>query len=167
MDAIKKHEVFQTGRLSEEDRWSEFALRANAESGIESIMSFRLFADGTLGALNLYSTLPDAFDDHDVVGGAVFAAHAAVAWSTSQTEENLRTGMESRQLIGEATGILMARQGVSESEVVDMLRQGSQRSNIELCLMADRIVQAPEDPAPEGPQTGDIWRRRRARHLQG
>ncbi len=54
LDAIREHEVFQTGRLSQESRWTEFARRANAESGIESILSFRLFVDrDTLGALNL------------------------------------------------------------------------------------------------------------------
>ena len=63
VDAIREHEVFRTGRLSQEDRWPAFARRASAASGIESILSFWLFAEeDTLGALNLYSTRPDAFD---------------------------------------------------------------------------------------------------------
>jgi transcriptional regulator with GAF, ATPase, and Fis domain len=63
VDAIKDHEVFQTGRLSEETRWPNFAHRASTESGVESILSLRLFVDGgTMGSLNLYSAQPDAFD---------------------------------------------------------------------------------------------------------
>ena len=147
VDAIRERDVYQTGRLSEESRWPEFTRRANAEAGIESILAFRLFAEGTLGALNLYAARPDAFDDHDVAVGSVFAAHAAMAWSTSRKMENLRGGMNSRQLIGEATGILMARQGITEPEAFDMLRRASQRLNVKLRLVADRIVH-PEDVPP-------------------
>ena len=140
VDAIREHEVFQTGRLSEEHRWPKFTPRAVAESGIESILSLRLFVDKTMGALNLYSTQPDAFDDHDVAVGTVFAAHAAVAWSTSQKIANLEAGMISRQVIGQATGLLMARQSMSESEALSALKRASQRLNIRLREVAERIV---------------------------
>jgi transcriptional regulator with GAF, ATPase, and Fis domain len=150
VDAIKDHEVFQTGKLSEESRWPAFSARANAESGIESILSFRLFAEAdTLGALNLYSSQPDAFDDHDVAVGSVFASHAAVAWSTSRKIENLEAGMETRQLIGTAVGLLMARQGVSETEAFAMLRRASQRLNVKLRVIADQVLH----PQPQPPAT--------------
>ncbi len=149
VDAIKEHEVFHTGRLSEEDRWPDFARRANAESGIESILSFRLFAEeDTMGSLNLYSTQPDAFDDHDVAIGAVFATHAAVAWSTARKIGNLQAGMESRQLIGTATGILMNRQGISQADAFDMLRRASQRLNVKLRVIADQVVSRPDTATP-------------------
>jgi GAF domain-containing protein len=140
VDAIRERKVFQTGRLSEELRWPKFTPRAIAESGIESILSLRLFADGTMGALNLYSTQIDAFDEHDIAIGTVFAAHAAVAWSTSQRIENLETGLISRQLIGQAVGLLMARQNMSDSEALDALKHASQRLNMKLRLVAEKIV---------------------------
>lgn len=141
VDAIKDHEVFQTGRLSAEARWKRFAHRAHAESGIESILSFRLFAEeDTMGALNLYSSRPDAFDEHDVTVGAVFATHAAVAWSTSRAIQNLRSGMASRQLIGAATGLLMARQNITEEQAFDRLRRASQRLNVKIRSVAEQIV---------------------------
>jgi transcriptional regulator with GAF, ATPase, and Fis domain len=151
VDAIREHQVFQTARLSQEDRWPNFARRANADSGIESILSFRLFAErDTFGALNLYSTQPDAFDEHDVTVGAVLAAHAAVAWSSARTVQNLKAGMESRQVIGEATGLLMARQGVSEAEAFDVLRRASQRLNVKLRLVAERMVHPGDASASDG-----------------
>jgi GAF domain-containing protein len=149
VDAIREHEVFQTGHLSQEDRWPDFARRASAESGIESILSFRLFAENdTMGSLNLYSTQTDAFDDHDVAIRAVFATHAAVAWSTSRKVENLEAGMDSRQLIGTAIGILMNRQNVSEAEAFDILRRGSQRLNIKLRVIAEQVVHRPASSPP-------------------
>jgi transcriptional regulator with GAF, ATPase, and Fis domain len=149
LDAIKEHGVFGTDCLSTESRWPHFARRAHAESGIESILAFRLYADkDTMGALNLYSSKPAAFNDHDAAIATVFATHAAVALSTSRTIENLRTGMESRQLIGEATGMLMARQNISHAEAFDMLRRSSQRLNIKLRTIAQGIMEVPHDPTP-------------------
>jgi GAF domain-containing protein len=141
VDAIREHQVFQTGRLSEEKRWPAFAARAIAESGIESVLSLRLFAEETtMGALNLYSTQIDAFDDRDVAIATVFAAHAAVAWSTSQAIENLKVGLITRQLIGQAVGLLMVRQHMSESDALAALQRASQRLNIKLREVAERIV---------------------------
>ena len=35
--------------------------------GVESVLALRLFVrEGTIGALNLYSSRLDAFDDHDI-----------------------------------------------------------------------------------------------------
>src|SRR5688500_8550226 len=71
---------FRTGDLLAETRWPQFSRRAHDETGVTSILAVRLFAEHeTMGALNLYSTQPDAFDDTDVAFAAVFATHAAVA----------------------------------------------------------------------------------------
>jgi hypothetical protein len=48
--------------------------------------AYRLFVTGTtLGALNLYSTQPDAFSVEDEDEGLLFADHAAVALVGAQT----------------------------------------------------------------------------------
>lgn len=147
VDAIKEHEVFQTGQLSSERRWPHFARRAHEESGVESILSFRLFAEeDTMGALNLYSTRHEAFDAHDLAIGALFATHAAVAWSTARTIENLHNGMSSRQVIGEATGLLMARENVTEQQAFEMLKRASQRLNVKLRNVAEHIVHPVSPP---------------------
>jgi putative methionine-R-sulfoxide reductase with GAF domain len=86
LDAIKEHEVFQTGDLTTEQRWPEFAARAHAETGARSILSLRLFMEtDTFGSLNLYSTASNAFDASDVALGEVFASHAAVALQSARS----------------------------------------------------------------------------------
>lgn len=155
LDAIRNEAVFYTGNLSKDSRWPNFASRAYVESGIESILSFRLFLEGdTMGALNLYSQLRDAFDEHDVAFGTIFATHAAVAWSTAKTIENLRGGITSRQLIGQATGILMARQNVDEEQAFEMLKRASQRLNIKLSSIAERVVRPKGDSESKGSLAG-------------
>ena len=82
--------------------------------------------------------------------GSVFAAHAAVALATARREEQLEGKAGSRDLIGMAKGIVMARQGVSEDEAFDILRRASQRMNVKLRELADRVVHPPVIEAGEG-----------------
>jgi GAF domain-containing protein len=147
VDAIKEHAVFVTGDLAQETRWPLFARRAHEETGVRSILSLRLFAsEDTMGALNLYSTQPDAFDDQDVAVGSVFAAHAAVALSNARHEEALEKKADSRDVIGMAKGIIMARQHVTDDQAFDVLRRASQRMNVKLRELADRVVHhAPDE----------------------
>ncbi|MCU1497927.1 MAG: response regulator with putative antiterminator output domain [Acidimicrobiales bacterium] len=141
LDAIREHRVFLTADLTLEERWPRFATRAHRETGVTSILSIRLFVErSTLGALNLYSTAADAFDDTDIAVGSVFAAHAAVALSSAQREADLERKAASRNLIGEAKGILMARSNIDEDQAFHLLRRASQRLNIKLTAVADQLV---------------------------
>lgn len=149
VDAIRQHHVFVTGSLSQERRWPLFSPRAYTETGVESVLSLRLFADmHTMGSLNLYSTRTDAFDEHDIAVGSVFAAHAAVALAAARQEANLESKAQSRDVIGMAKGIIMARQNISEDEAFSALRRASQRMNIKLRELAGRVVH-PETPVEE------------------
>jgi GAF domain-containing protein len=154
IDAIKEHEVFQTGDLPGEERWPRFATRAHEETGVRSILSLRLFVEqDTMGALNLYSTTPSAFDETDVALGSVFAAHAAVAMISARRQENLEQKAATRDVIGRAQGILMAREHVTEQQALDMLRRASQRLNVKLRDVAAVITEtglSPEGLAKDG-----------------
>ncbi len=149
VDAIREHDVFITGSVSNERRWPHFSQRAHETTGVESILSVRLFAsEDTMGALNLYSLQRDGFDDYDVAVASVFAAHAAVALANARREEQLESKASSRDVIGMAKGMIMARQNVSEDEAFDMLRRASQRMNLKLRELAARVVDphGAEDP---------------------
>lgn len=147
IDAIKEHEVFQTGDLRNERRWPEFSRRAHDETGISSIVGLRLFVEkDTMGALNLYSTARDAFDASDVALGSVFAVHASVAMATARREESLEQKAQSRDVIGRAKGILMAQSAVTDDEAFELLKRASQRMNVKLRDIAQGIA---EKSAPE------------------
>ena len=62
LQSIRDHEVVVASDLAAEDRWPQFSRRAAAETGIRSMIGFRLFVrEDTLGALNLYSSQVAAF----------------------------------------------------------------------------------------------------------
>ena len=141
LDAIRNLEVFECGRLDQEERWPAFSKRACAETGVTSMLAFRLFVDeDTMGALNLYSKAADAFHDESREIGALFAAHAAVALASARKEEHLEAALRSRDVIGQAKGLLMARQDISSDEAFAVLRKASQRLNVKLRDIADRVV---------------------------
>lgn len=146
LDAIRADQIFKTDDLSTETRWPLFAARAHAETGIRSMLGLRLFARGrTMGALNLMSTKPRAFDDESLSTAALYAAMAAVALNAAQTEETLQLALRSRDIIGQAMGILMERHGITDREAFDRLSRSSQNLNMRLKDVADQIVLTGED----------------------
>lgn len=152
LNAISAHEVFLTDDLAEEARWPKFATRAVEETGVHSMLSLRLFADGdTMGALNLYSKATAAFDDEAREVGSVFAAHAAVAMASAKDHEHMQEAVRSRDVIGQAKGILMARQDITEGEAFDLLRRASQRLNIKLRDVAQAVSEGKPAAGPAGP----------------
>lgn len=143
LDAIRLDDIFRVDDLCRDDRWPTFGPLAVERTGIRSMLSFRLFVQSdTLGALNLYSKQPNAFINarQTVELGEVFATHAAVVLSGRRLLEQLQSAMTSRDTISLAMGLLMGRQGLSQEQAFDVLRRASQRTNIKVRDIAERIV---------------------------
>ncbi len=140
LDAIRERQVFRTGDLATETRWPAFSLRAKAVGAV-SMMSFRLFVQNdTMGALNLLSRHEAAFDDDAVAVGAVFASHAALALSTARHDADMDLALQSRDVIGQAKGILMATRHVDADGAFDLLRTCSQHLNRKLLEVARDVA---------------------------
>ena len=147
LDAIRDHEVFRTDELAAERRWPNFAQRATEATGIVSMLSIRLFIDGdTMGALSLYSAGKSAFADDALAIASVFAAHAAVALSTAREHAGLQEALGSRDLIGQAKGILMTREGITAKQAFAELAAASQHLNRKLRDVADDVATTGELP---------------------
>ena len=141
LSAIVEHDTFRSGDLEREDRWPKFAERAHSETGIRSMLGFRLFAEeDTMGALNLHSSSRDAFDEEAEAVGSILAAHAAVAMSWAREREYMKTAIENRDVIGQAKGLLMARRNVTGDAAFELLRDASQRLNVKLSQVAEHMV---------------------------
>ena len=72
VQADLEHRVYRIDDMALETRWPRFAAAA-AGTGVQSMLGYRLFITGrTLGALDLYSSKPNAFDtDAELIGRAV------------------------------------------------------------------------------------------------
>jgi GAF domain-containing protein len=127
--------------LADDHRWPSYRRDALKTTPIRSILSFRLFtSDQTVGALNLYADQPHAFDEESEEIGYVFATHAALAWDTVRREEQFRSALASRDLIGQAKGILMARFGIDAVQAFELLKRVSQDSNTRLVQVAHKLT---------------------------
>jgi GAF domain-containing protein len=103
-----------------------------------------------LGALNLYSAEPHAYDSDSVDLALVFASHAATAISNAELVTGLQTALQSRHLIGVAQGILMAQYDMGLETAFEVLRRYSSHTNVKLRDVALRVVELrslPEDYA--------------------
>jgi AmiR/NasT family two-component response regulator len=61
-------------------------------------------------------------------------------------EAALHRGLSTRDVIGQAKGILMERQRLSAGEAFDLLRRASQRLNRKLADVAQRLAETGELP---------------------
>ena len=149
LDAMLDDQMFKSDDLATEERWPLFSKRVHAETGVRSMLGLRLFARSrTMGALNLMSSRPAAFDDDSLSIAALFAALAAVALHAAQAEETLQLALRSRDVIGQAMGILMERHRITDKDAFERLSTASQNLNVRLKDLANQIVLTGED-SPE------------------
>jgi ribosomal protein S18 acetylase RimI-like enzyme/GAF domain-containing protein len=140
LDAAFEHQTVRVADMRTETRWPAFARRA-WDIGAGSMLSFQLFVDGdTLGALNLYSSEPNAFDDESEHVGLLFAAHAAIAYAAANEQRQLSVALTTRDLIGQAKGVLIERFKITGDQAFALLVSASKDTNIRLRDVADQLV---------------------------
>ena len=141
LDAMSESVIFTVDDLVTDVRWPAFCARARTETGVVSLLAVQLFArERTLGALLLLSSRPAAFGEEARAVAAIFAPLAAAVVDAAQTEEGLQLALKNRDVIGQAKGILMERHKISDEEAFEQLRGASQRLNIRLSTLAERVL---------------------------
>lgn len=139
--AVRSHADRVAGDLVADRRWPEWGPRANAVAGVRSLLSYRLFSsEDSAGTLTLYAAETDAFGHEDLLEGQVLAAHASVALATDHKERQLQDALERRTVIGQATGILIERFGLTPDQAFAAMRRVSQQHNVKLHAIAQHLV---------------------------
>ncbi|GAB3053490.1 hypothetical protein GCM10027053_12450 [Intrasporangium mesophilum] len=138
-----------------DERWPRLASRP-ADLGAQSAASYRLSAAslataGAGGSLNTYGNVPNAFTDEAQQIGLILAAHASMAAGAvheranlQDLADNLSTALLTRDVIGQAKGILMERLKLTPEDAFDALRHSSQRLNEKLRAVARRLAETGE-----------------------
>ncbi|WP_190096489.1 ANTAR domain-containing protein [Streptomyces griseoflavus] len=115
--------------------------------GLRSVLSLRLRTDRRrLTVLTAYARKPRAFDESARRVGRLFTAHVGIALDSATVRDQLTEAMRTRDLIGQATGILMERMDMDAAGAFDSLVRASQRENVKLRDLARRIVDTHEAP---------------------
>ena len=105
----------------------------------------------SLGVMSLYGPDCDAFCEADREIAEVFAAFAAAMIDLAQTRRDLRQreaalhrSLSTRDIIGQAKGILMERERLSAGQAFDRLRRASQGLNVKLSDIARKLTETGE-----------------------
>ena len=110
---------------------------------IRSVLAFQLFIAGeTMGALNVYAEEPHAFNAQSRDIGLVFAAHSSVAWNSARRDEQFKRALASRDVIGQAKGMVMERYSVDAVQAFALLRKLSQDANVPVIDIAANLIQS-------------------------
>lgn len=132
--------IVRTDDFATETAWPDYS-REVVKLGIRSALSFKLYTSkATAGALNLFSFQAGVFDAESEAIGSVLAAHAAAAILASRHGEQLQSALTSRDLIGQAKGIIMERFGVDAVRAFELLRELSQSANVKLVSIAQQVI---------------------------
>jgi GAF domain-containing protein len=147
LDAAASAATLSVPDMNDEPRWPDWAQRATG-AGAGSSLSIGLpVQEQVHGALNIYATKPDAFDDDAIALAQTFAGYAAVAvanahlYDTQATlAKHMQTAMESRAVIEQAKGIIMGDRRCSADEAFAILTKLSQDTNRKLRDVASALV---------------------------
>ncbi len=150
MDAGRGGVVLRIDDMLTEQRWPNYVERVRT-SGVRSSLSVPLPYQGTsIGALNMYSSQPEAFVSPESLDAgrevaeaiAVAVVNADAHHRVSEQARNMQLAMESRAVIEQAKGVLMAQRRVDADAAFEILRDASQRYNRKLRDIALGIVES-------------------------
>lgn len=154
-------EAIQTGTevaiTLPEERWREFSDRAQ-QAGMGSVHSFPLrVREQVTGALNLYSSRESRFEETQIPAArslaqqaATVLANAAALTTAELANEHLERALANRDLIGQAKGILMARELIDADAAFDVLRRRSQQTGRKLRDVAAEVAAEISDATGRG-----------------
>ena len=148
--ALREHHTVHIDDMATDTRWPAFAREAQRR-GMLSLLSFQLFVRSeNLGTLNLYGGEPGVFSEDSLLIGGVLAQHAAVALIGSSAEQHFEAALASRDIIGQAKGMLMLRENLTALKAFNLLIRVSQETNIKLIDVARWLVNEHESKLLDG-----------------
>jgi len=152
LESLRTGEIRCSPSLAADTRWPRFR-QPTLDEGVVSCLSLPLVIGnhGTGGVLNLYSQA-QAFGEIDEDIGRRFVPPASVAVANARAYakahaviEQLQEALQSRDVIGQAKGIIQAREGCGPEEAFERLRTLSQHRNVKLRDLAREVLESPDE----------------------
>ena len=133
--------------VADDSLYPDFAHSARRAGVTHSVSIGLPVPNRVVGALNIYASTPHALSEETIAFAQAFASYAGVAVANAalyhhnaELADQMRTAMQSRSVIEQAKGILMARHGYDADEAFKSLSKMSQDSNRKLRDIAQSIL---------------------------
>ncbi|ADB29846.1 ANTAR domain protein with unknown sensor [Kribbella flavida DSM 17836] len=151
LDAALGEPMVLVGDLATDARWPVFGPKAAATLGLGAHLAFQFKAEPhARGALNLYCGEPYSLDDDSVHLASLFAGQVAVAMGWAKEGDTMSEALATRNVIGQAVGIVMERYTVDADRAFGYLVRLSQTSNTKLREVAASLVEAANERSQAG-----------------
>jgi GAF domain-containing protein len=140
-DSLWNQHAVRVEDYTKETQWSKFVAALIEQTPVRSSLSIQLYTnENELGTLNLCSEQAAAFtpDVEDVA--VALAAQAAVGLAAARNSDELRSAVASRDIIGQAKGIIIERHNISSPEAFILLAKLSQTENTPVYEIARKLV---------------------------
>lgn len=142
LQAAWDHHTVLMSDIRTDPRFPRFSARVIEETPLRSSLSFQLFTDkGTIGALNVFADTTDAFNEESQEVGLLFATHAALALRAARQQQHFQSALASRDVIGQAKGMIMYRFRIDAVAAFALLRRLSQDTNTPLAKVAEQLIE--------------------------
>ena len=141
IDSSREQVTIRVDNMATETRWPRYTERALA-LGVASMLCVPLtVAEQKLGSVSLYATDWAAFTLADEYVARLFASQAALALAEAHRADQMRQALSSRDIIGQAKGILMERHRITADEAFRLLSKHSQQVNRKLADVARALAE--------------------------
>ncbi|MGH3634497.1 GAF and ANTAR domain-containing protein [Mycobacterium sp.] len=151
-EAVRYREPRRVEDAETEQRWPGFGERMRG-AGFRSCLALPLpaYRRPSVGC-TLFSSRPNQFSEHVMDLVMLFALHAGTTFDNAalydhsrQLVEHLHVALATRDLIGEAKGLLMHQYSCDPNAAFDRLRQVSQQNNVKIRQLAAELVEAQQE----------------------
>jgi len=141
VDTLRDAQMVVVPDIRHDQRWPRY-VPAAVEAGLRAQLAVKLYLDdrGTLGGLNMYSTITELIAPEAEAIAELFAVHAAIALGNARERESLNQALHSRKVIGQAIGILSERYDIDEDRAFAFLVRASSHGNIKIRDIAQELV---------------------------
>lgn len=148
VDAFQDGNVVVVPRLADQaEKWPAWSKQAN-ELGVHAVLGVPLCVnEQPLGAMNLYSDEEREWPEAEIRIAKVlcdmaasYVVNASELDEARRVAEQLRDALDSRIVIEQAKGVVMATEGIGADAAFDLLRVRSQRENRKLRAVAEEVV---------------------------
>ncbi|MEA2687301.1 MAG: hypothetical protein QOE93_2496 [Actinomycetota bacterium] len=147
----------QADYLSDRQHYPKFGPRALLAQVVGSLSEPLEFDGAIVGSINLFARETGGLGDHAIRPTRLLAAQASAAVTATLALDRLRRqvaqleqALESRDIIGQAKGVLMLRSGLRPDEAFTLLVRALQRENRKLRDIAQDIADRASRPRANG-----------------
>ena len=145
--------VVRVANLPAEDRWPQYRRRAVDGTPVRSLLCLRLSAEQKgAGVLSLHADRADAFGTVALQAATVYSAYAALSWRLVCRDEQFKSALASRDVIGQAKGMIMERYDIDASQAFELMKRLSQDMNMPVAEVARRLTDRTWAPSAATPR---------------